>query len=184
MNSAIALRVVVSPWASSRARPLIAGLGRELAGAVEAEEADVGQLAVPFIGAVRLAQLLVAAGHVEDVIDDLEEDPELGGEAAQARLLPLGRRGQDERRADARGDQTARLQRMQQAQGLGVRVPFTGDVDVLTTDHAVHPGRGRDLPDRGENAARLPLLALRDQPDRLSEERVAARRDVLPGGTF
>ena len=52
----------------------------QLACPVEAECAHVGQLAVPFVASTRLAELFVASGDVEDVIDDLEEDAELIGE--------------------------------------------------------------------------------------------------------
>src|SRR5437868_3420079 len=53
------------------------GLGGELAGPLEAEEADVGEFAMSLVAPMWLAELLVALGHVENVVDDLEKDPQL-----------------------------------------------------------------------------------------------------------
>ena len=47
---------------------------------------DVRALAVALVAALRLAERVVGPGHVEDVVDDLEEHAELGGEAAVRRL--------------------------------------------------------------------------------------------------
>ena len=72
---------------------------------------------------------------------------------------------------------------MQEPQGLGVGAGEALDVDVLAADHAVDPGRGRDLPDRGEDPVGLALLGLGDEADGLGEERVAGEdRDVLAEG--
>jgi len=40
---------------------------------------------VPFVASLRLAERDVRAGDVEDVVDDLEQDPELGGERTEVR---------------------------------------------------------------------------------------------------
>jgi hypothetical protein len=39
---------------------------------------------VALVAALRLAQGVLRARHVEDVVDDLEEEPELGREASEA----------------------------------------------------------------------------------------------------
>ena len=50
---------------------------RQPASAVKAEVRDVRALAMALVAALRLAQRCVGAGHVEDVVDDLEQDAEL-----------------------------------------------------------------------------------------------------------
>ena len=62
---------------SSAARALRCDSAAMRPGPVEPVAAHVGHLAVPLIAPLRLAERDVRAGHVEDVVDDLEEDPEL-----------------------------------------------------------------------------------------------------------
>ena len=50
---------------------------------VEPELAHVGQLAVALVAAPRLAQGVIGARHVEDVVDDLEQHAQLGRERAE-----------------------------------------------------------------------------------------------------
>jgi hypothetical protein len=53
---------------------------------------------VAFVAAVRLAQGSLRPRHVEDVVDDLEEDPEFGREGAESiecRGLDVTRQEQD-----------------------------------------------------------------------------------------
>ena len=62
---------------SSAARALLMRFGRHGPGPVEPVAAHVGHLAVTLIAPLRLAEREVRAGHVEDVVDDLEQNPEL-----------------------------------------------------------------------------------------------------------
>ena len=59
-------------------------LGGQVARAVEPELAHVRPLAVALVGAPRLAEVGVGPGHVEDVVDDLEEHAQLGCERTEA----------------------------------------------------------------------------------------------------
>ena len=78
-----------SSGGSVRRRPAerVAGVAvrllRHPARPLEAVLADVGELAVALVAALRLAQRVLGARHVEDVVDDLEEDPELGREGTE-----------------------------------------------------------------------------------------------------
>src|SRR5262245_17758323 len=54
-------------------------LGRKLTRPLEAVKADVGEFAMSLVASARLAEPLVASGHVEDVVDDLEENAQLAG---------------------------------------------------------------------------------------------------------
>ena len=133
------------------------------------------------VGALRLAELLVGAGHVEDVVDDLEQDPELLGEAAVRTHARLVDAGEGERDQDAGPDQAARLQPVELAQPVGVQLLAGGHVAVLASDHAGDAGRRDELPERREHARGIALLALAEMADRLGEEAVAGQdRDVLP----
>ncbi len=59
----------------------------ELPRALDPELAHVGALAVTLIAASWLSKCIVGAGHVEYVVDDLEQHAELGGEAAEGGCL-------------------------------------------------------------------------------------------------
>ena len=68
---------------------------------------------------------------VQDVVDDLEEQPELVAERAPGRLLPLRHLRGPEAEPDRGGEQAARLQPVQRGEvGRG-----SGDVEVLAADH-------------------------------------------------
>jgi hypothetical protein len=151
----------------------------QVAGAVDAEVADVGALAHPLVAAGGLAQRRVGAGHVEDVVDDLKEDAELGGEAPPRGRLGLVHAGQQEY-ADHRGaDQAARLQRVQAPQLLG-RLPHPGDVQVLPADHPVDPGGAGQLAGGREHERGLAGLLAEEVAEGLGVEAVAGEDgDVL-----
>ena len=69
---------------------------------------------------------------VEDVVDDLEQQPELVAERAPRRLLRLRDAGRPEPEPDRRGEEAAGLQAVQRRLvGRGAR-----DVEVLAADHA------------------------------------------------
>ena len=77
---------------------------------------------MPLVGATRLPELGLVARHVEDVVDDLEDDAELGREAPErdcGRSDPA-RRARGRSPTDAR-DQRAGLQLVQAPQ-VGRRV--------------------------------------------------------------
>ena len=58
---------------------------RHLARPVDTVLAHVGQLPMALVAALRLPEGILSARHVEDVVDDLEEDPKLGREGTEAR---------------------------------------------------------------------------------------------------
>ena len=109
--------------------------------------AGIGRLLLDLILARGLAQLLRAGDHVEDVVDDLERQAEVGpGHAERADLL---RRRAAEHRADAeRGaDQGARLVDVDVVDGVGADLPALR----LEVGHLARrpcrrvPGRVRDV---------------------------------------
>ena len=158
MKSVMSSRSLVFPSiASSALAGLAVRLGREIHRFLQPEQGHVGELAVPLIGALWLSELGVRTGHVEDVVDDLEEDPELLGEAAVGRGFVVGNAGEMERHEDACGDEPARLQAVKLAQALGV-LDARGDVDVLAADHAADAGRRRQASEapRPRSRARPP----------------------------
>ena len=82
------------------------------------------------VAALRLAQRCVGAGHVEDVVDDLEQDAEL---RSVAPIGLFGRANDPVRQQDApdRGaDQAAGLERVDGAEGVRGR-RRVGDIQEL-----------------------------------------------------
>ena len=134
------------------------GLRRQLPGSIDSELAHVCALAVTLIAASRLSERIVGAGHVEDVVDDLEQHAQLGGETAERdcrrsirRSLPTVVRTAPTRRSD--GPSSAR------AGAAAVRRPgrrVGADVGVLPAHHPVHAGRRRQLGGRRAAPARAP----------------------------
>src|SRR5215218_8855772 len=116
------------------------GLGGQLAGPLEPEQADVGDLSMSLIAAVRLPELLVRAGDVVDVVNVLEEDALLTREAAISNCLRFALSPDDQRDLDARRDQAARLELVQTPQTVRVELRL-GDIDVLAADHPRDAGR-------------------------------------------
>src|SRR4029077_266358 len=110
------------------------------------------------IASMWLAELLVALGDVEDVVDDLEEDPQLASETAIGNCLRFAEPLEDQDDADAGGDQAAGLQRVQGTQPRRI-VLGAGNVDVLAAAHAVDPGRASQLAHRRQHPRRLAGLA-------------------------
>src|SRR6266498_1302133 len=93
------------------------------------------------IGPPRLAESHVRPGHVEDVVDDLEEHAKLRGELPEAReSRRLGLSTQQQYALDARPDQPSCLQFVQAAQRRAAVLGEALDVDVLPADHAVDTG--------------------------------------------
>src|SRR5919202_4910104 len=144
--------------------------------------ADVGGLAVALVAAPRLAQGVLRPRHVEDVVDDLEEEPELGREGTEvSECSPRGLPSTEKQYAfHGRADESARLELVRPAEARGARGYEVADVDVLAADHAVDArGRGQ-LADRGEDVGRLALLLVQDEAEGLGVEPVAGQdRDVL-----
>ena len=130
---------------------------------------------------LRLAELVVAAGHVEDVVDDLEEDAELGGEA------PVGASARLARRRPGRAPSTtlAAISRPVFSECRSRSDSASAPATPVTSTY--WPPTMPSTPVAAaisRIAARTPvglaLLALGDQADRLGEERVAGEdRDVL-----
>ena len=153
---------------------------REPAGAVEPELGHVGALAQPLVAAAWLAERLVRSGHVEDVIDDLEEHAQLAGKVFELfdcrRSLPT----LDQQHAfDAGADQAAGLELVHVPQALGARGRRGGDVEVLAADHAVDAGRGGELGRGAHDVGRLAGLrasAGAGRPRRRARRRPGSRR--------
>src|SRR5687768_6959564 len=97
---------------------------------------------MPLVGATRLTELGLVSGYVEDVIDDLEDDAELGREAPERHCGRSGDTGQWKHRCDGCSDERSGLQLVQAAQLYRVRA---GDVEELAADHARHARRVDDL---------------------------------------
>ena len=114
----------------------------------------------------------VGARLVEDVVDDLEEQAELGGEGAVRRHVL---RAAEQRAAHHGGlDEAAGLERVQGAQVVVVG-RRAGDVHVLAADHALHAGGRGDLGERGQHRGAAARLARQHQVERLREEAVAGQ---------
>ena len=129
--------------------------------------ARVGRLAGEIARRVDAEPLRVPVA-VEDVVDDLEQQPELLAERPPGRLLRLGHPGHPEPEPDRRREQPPRLEPVELGEvGVGAR-----DVEVLAADH----------PERrlGELARRAGRRVGEREPERLGEQRVAReQRDAL-----
>ena len=74
------MKSVICSSSAAAARPrqrlagVAVGVGRHPARAVDTVLAHVGQLPMALVAALRLSQRVLGPGHVEDVVDDLEED--------------------------------------------------------------------------------------------------------------
>src|SRR3954447_14751577 len=118
-------------------------LGGHFARAFEPVATHVGDLPVALIASPRLAQSHIGPRHVEDVVDDLEQDPELSGERTEGGQCSgadcVVREQQDA--LDRGADEPAGLQFVKAAQ-LGAALldqPF--DVDVLAAHPSARPRR-------------------------------------------
>ena len=65
------------------------GVACQLPGALHPELADVCALAMTLIATSRLSQVVVGAGDVENVVDDLEQYSQLGRETMEGNDFPL-----------------------------------------------------------------------------------------------
>ena len=108
---------------------------------LEAEDAHVRALAEPLVRAARLARLLLRAGHVEDVVHDLEQHAELAGEAAQRRWARSGAPSSSGATATLARDQPPGLELVHVPQAVRIELRRAGDVDVLAADHAADADR-------------------------------------------
>ena len=150
-------------------------LARLTAGALEPVDAHVGDLAHPGVGADGLAEIRLGALHVEDVVDDLEEQAELAGEPPQRRVdRRLGPREHEGAVHRARHE-PAGLQRVHAAQRRRRLAPRVLEVEVLAADHAADAGRPADLEQDPDLHGRPAGLALGHQADGLGEEGVAGQ---------
>ncbi len=100
---------------------------------------------MPFVAAAGLAQGVVRAGHVEDVVNDLEQDTELSSEAAKGNCGSFVRAFQEQYADDRGGNQAPRLQLVQPAQAPRPRLSRIGDVEILATDHPADARGVREL---------------------------------------
>ena len=99
-------------------------LAGQLAGPLEAEDAHVCALPVALVRPLRLPERFLVPGHVEDVVDDLEEDAQLRCETGIRHCRRLAHGFQSEYAGDRRADQSAGLELVQVAQALGVQIRF------------------------------------------------------------
>src|SRR3954471_20768770 len=149
----------------------------ELPRSLEAVDADIGCLSMALVGAARLSDLGFVARHVEDVVDDLENHPELGRKAPERDCGRSARAAARQDRADRRGDQRAGLELVEVAQLDGA---VAGDVEVLAADHAADARGAHHLAHRGQYVGRVALLPGQGEPQRLGEQAVAGQdRHVL-----
>jgi hypothetical protein len=153
---------------------LLVRLRRQPSRLVEPVLADVGELAVTLVASPRLAEGVVRTRHVEDVVDDLKQDPELGRELAKRSKCRCSFISalQQQYALHGRPDQPSRLEAVQLPQRDVTRQHEILDVDVLTADHPRHARGGRELPDGGEDVARLAGLVDQHEPERLCVQAV------------
>src|SRR5204863_6862805 len=147
--------------------------------------------AVARIRAAGLAERVVGARRVEDVVDDLKQHPQLGGEVAKVGCRRGPHTSYQQYALYRRADQPAGLQLVGAPDGVGgvsVAVGDARDVEVLAADHPVDPRRGGELADGGEDVRGLAGLLREDKAKRLRVEAVAgedgcvlAERDVVGG---
>ena len=133
------------------------------------------------VRATRLAELGVVSGHVEDVVDDLEQDAELGRKAAErdcgrsARAAEVTRRTVTDAAISRPVFSSCRRRRPR-----GVQVAVGGHVEELAAHHPADARGGRQLARAGEHVGRLAGLLGERQPQRLGEQAVAGEdRHVL-----
>src|SRR4051812_31556347 len=122
------------------------------------------------VGAAWLSELRFVAGHVEDVVDDLENDAELCREAPKRHCRRSVESLEREHRSDRGCDQRARLQLVEAAE---VRLLGAGDVEELAADHSVRAGGGHALAKGGYPVAGLAPLPGAGEPQRPGEQAVA-----------
>ena len=133
--------------ASRQRRPRRAvGLRRQLSCPIDSELAHVGALAVTLIASLRLAERVVGPGHVEYVVDDLEQHTQLCREAAERHCRRSSSTPPNSQHAQhRRPDQSAGLQLVQPPQSRPARGARWAHVGVLSADHPLHPGRRGEL---------------------------------------
>src|SRR5882672_5557094 len=146
---------------------------RLLLGALDPDGAGRGGLAARLVRAGSLADLLPRRPHVQEVVADLEREPDARSVVAESPLERGGRsadlRAEEERSAD----EHAGLSRVH-----GENAPerhslaFEKEVHRLAPDHALRPGRFRDDPHQGTGNLRLPLRCPGERLERERQERV------------
>jgi hypothetical protein len=138
---------------------------------------------VSLVAALGLPQRGVRARHVENVVDDLKQDPELGGVLAIGGCRGTAHACYEQYALYRRADQSTGLQLVQAPQRApGVRLvgPDRGDVEILAAHHPVDPGRRRQRADRGQHVGGLARLMGQQMPEGLGIEPVAGEdRNVL-----
>ena len=154
--------------------------GCQLAGAVQAVETDVGDLAVACVCAHRFAERLLITGHVQDVVDDLEQQAEFVGERTERdRNLGLGA-GIDDGASHGRCDQAAGLEQVDLTKRVSRFAAVVAQVKELPADHSVDTRGRSEFGDDAESRRRPARLPLSDEADGLGEQRVARQdRRVL-----
>ena len=123
--------------------------------------AHVGQLPMALVAALRLPQGVLGPGHVEDVVDDLEQDAQLGREGTEVRQssggppAPLVRSSTHSTDAAISRPVLSSCRRRRLDLAVGHEA---ADVDVLAADHPVDAGGGGELGGGREQLRRLGLL--------------------------
>ena len=147
---------------------------RKLVSPGQAEARHIGDLLEALIGARALSQLIGIALDIQYVVDDLEEEADLAGEAAVVRYA-LFVRATEDGAADDRGlDESACLERVQLAQ-LVVASRRSLHVHVLPAHHALDPGGAGHLAQGRDDRHRFAFLMLEDRSKGLGKEPVAGQ---------
>ena len=99
------------------------------------------------------------SGHVEDVVNDLEEHAQFACKGAEVRnCRRFFSSGEEQYAFDARRDQSAGLKFVQAAQSRRPVGRGLGDVDVLASHHALNARGGGELTGRRQQPRRLGVL--------------------------
>jgi len=145
---------------------------------LEAVHGGIGRLLLALIAAGGLAELFEAALDVEDIIHDLEGEPErLAGARDGLERVRL-RPGQHGAHAQRGTDERGRLARVDVVECLGAdRLALGLDVHHLPADHAVGAGRLGDLCHHVGDDPRVggAVDVAGDEPEGVRQERVAGQ---------
>src|SRR6267378_2392626 len=124
---------------AERSEPLLGPLDQELrlaARGLEAVHRGIGRLLLALVAARRLAELLETPFDVEDVVDDLEREPELTSRLADRPDRPRVTAAEERAHAQGGADERRRLVPVDVLEGLGAdRLALRLDVHHLAADH-------------------------------------------------
>ena len=148
--------------------------------ALDPEDRDEGRLAGGGVGADRLAGLGGRALDIEQIVGDLEREPEIVRIAAQrgARLRPAPCRGSPRPRRKRRSSAPVFIRCSRVIAPISSGLMLGDQIDHLAADHAGGAGRGRQR--RHELAAHRRIAMRVGMRQHLEGQRSAARRRPAP----